>query len=51
MFWKDDLSKKFHWNMIFLVISGGSVFLFSQKYIFSLDQKYKMIFLKKYMEK
>ena len=36
-------------NMIFLVLSGKMVF-FPQKTFFSLDGKWKMIFLKKYME-
>ena len=37
--------------MIFFVISGKKVFLFSRKYdIFSLDRKWKLIFIKKYME-
>ena len=43
--WKDGLfQKRLHWNMIFLVF-------FSGKYdIFSLDGKWKMVFLNKYME-
>ena len=42
--------KKSHWNTIFFVLSGKMVF-FSGKYnIFFLDGKWKMIFLKKYME-
>ena len=40
IFWKDGLSKNCHSNMIFFVISGKIVFLFSRKYdIFSLDGK------------
>ena len=48
---KDDLFQKIsRWNMVFLVLSGKIVF-FSRKYdSFSLDGKWKMIFLKKYME-
>ena len=38
-------------NMIFFVISGKMVILFQRKHdIFMLDGKWKMIFLKKYME-
>ena len=38
--------------MIFFVISGKMVFLFSRKYIFSLGGKWKkMIFIKKHVEK
>ena len=38
-------------NMIFFVISGKMLFLFSRKYdISSLDGKWKMTFLKTYME-
>ena len=38
-------------NMIFFVISGKMVFLFSRKYIFSLGGKWKkMIFIKKRVE-
>ena len=59
--WIDDISfsntpkrwsfqKRSRWNMIFLVLSGKMV-SFSVKYdIFPLDGKWKMIFLKKYME-
>ena len=36
MLWKGGLSEKMHWKMIFFVISGKRIFLFSQKYgIFS----------------
>ena len=38
-------------NMIFFVISGKMVFLFSRKHIFSLNGKWKKVtFIKKYME-
>ena len=30
MFWKDGLSKKSHWNMIFLVLSWKVIFLFPE---------------------
>ena len=50
LFRKDGLPKLSHWNMIFLVFSGKMVLFFNQKYIFSFDGKWKMIFLKKYME-
>ena len=51
-FQKRVFSKKFHWNMIFLVLSDDKRWYFSPKKhdIFSLDRKWKMIFLKKYME-
>ena len=52
MFWKDGLSKKIRtWIWSFFVISGKMVYLSSRKCdIFSLDGKWKMIFIKKYME-
>ena len=51
IFWKDGLSKKIsRWNMIFFVLYGKMPF-FSGKYdIFSLNWKWKIIFLKKYMK-
>ena len=39
--------KKSWWNMIFLVLSGKMIFLFSKNMILPLDGKWKMIFLKK----
>ena len=42
-------SKQLHRNMIFLVLSGKMVFFPRKHDIFSLDGKWKMIFLKKYM--
>ena len=42
--------KKSHWNKIFLVLSGKMVFFCGKYNIFSLGGKWKMIFLKKYME-
>ena len=52
MFWKDGLFKKIRtWIWSFFVISGKMVYLSSRKCdIFSLDGKWKMIFIKKYME-
>ena len=44
-----SFQKKLRLSMIFLSLSGKMVF-FSGKYIFSLVGKWKMIFLKKYME-
>ena len=44
-----SFQKKSHLNTIFLVYLERWGF-FSRKYIFSLDGKWKMIFLKKYME-
>ena len=43
------IPKKSGWNMIFLVLSGKMIFFF-RKNFFSLDGKWKMIFLKKYMK-
>ena len=42
--------KKSHWNMILLVLSGNMVFFFPKIWSYSLDGKWKMIFLKKYLE-
>ena len=39
-----------HWNMIFLISSGKMAFLFLENMILFLGGKWKMIFLKKYME-
>ena len=39
--------KKSWWNMIFLVLSGKMIFLFSENMILPLDGKWKMIFVKK----
>ena len=36
MYWKDGLSKKLHWNMIFLVSSVKMAFLFIKNIIFFL---------------
>ena len=41
MFWKDDLSKKLHWNMIFLVSSGKRIFLFPENMILLFRRKMK----------
>ena len=41
-------SKKLRWNMIFLVLSGKMIFF--PENMFSLDGKWKIIFLKEYME-
>ena len=51
MFWKDDLSKKIAPEYdLFSIIRNDGIF-FSRKYdIFSTNWKWKMIFLKKYME-
>ena len=50
IFWKDGIFKKMHWNMIFLVLSGKMVFFWLKDDLFSLDENWKTIFLKKYME-
>ena len=39
--------KKLRWNLIFLALSGKTIFLFSENMILPLDGKWKMIFLKK----
>ena len=44
------LLKKLLWNMIFLVLSGKVIFLFLKIWSYTLDGKWTMIFLKKYME-
>ena len=44
-----SFQKQFPWNMILLVLSGKIFFSWKHD-IFSLDWKWKMIFLKKYME-
>ena len=49
MFWKDGLSKKLRWNMIFPVLSGKMMF-FPKILPYSLDAKWKMMLLKKCME-
>ena len=41
MFWKDGLSKKSHWNMIFLVLSGKMIFLFPENMILFFRHKRK----------
>ena len=50
MFWKDGFSKiALEYNLFCIIRKGG--ISFSRKYdIFSMDEKWKMIFLKKYME-
>ena len=42
MFWKDRLSKKLQWNMIFLVLSGEMVF-FPRKHDLILQKKKKKL--------
>ena len=50
--WKDGLSKKSSWYMIFLVLLGRMISLFPTNMIlYLLGGKWKMIFLKKYTEK
>ena len=39
--------KMLRWNMIFLVLSGKMIFLFPKIWSYTLDGKWKMIFLKK----
>ena len=41
MFWKNSLSKKMHWNIIFLVLSGKRVFFFRKIWYFSFGRKMK----------
>ena len=41
MFWKDGLSKKLHWNMIFLVLSGKMIFIFPENMILFFRHKRK----------
>ena len=48
--WKDGLSKKLRWNIIILVLSGKMIFIFPKIWSYTLDGKWKMIFLKKYTE-
>ena len=43
-------SKRPSSNMIFLVLSGKMVFFFPKTWFFSLNEKWKMVFLEKYME-
>ena len=51
MFWKDGLSKKNLTGTSFSFYYLETWYVFTRKYnIFSLDGKWKMIFLKKYME-
>ena len=45
-----SFQKKSHWNMVFLVLSGKMAFFPGKYDIFSLDGKWKMNFLKKYMD-
>ena len=47
---KTVFPKQLHWNMNFLVLSGKMVFLPENIWSYSLDGKWKMIFLKIYME-
>ena len=42
--------KKLYWNMIFLILWEKMAFIFPVNGIFFTDGKWKMIFLKKYME-
>ena len=39
--------KKLRWNLIFLALSGKTIFFFSENMILPLDGRWKMIFLKK----
>ena len=39
--WKDGLSKKLRWNMIFLVLSGKMIFLFPKNMILHVGRKMK----------
>ena len=41
MLWKDSNSKKVHWNMIFLVLSGKMTFLFPKNMIAFFRRKMK----------
>ena len=41
MSWKDVLSKKSRWNMIFLVLSGKMIFLFLENIILAFRRKMK----------
>ena len=50
MFWKYRFFKKWHWNMIFVVLSWKMVFVFPRIWSYSLDGKWKMFFLKNYVE-
>ena len=46
-----SFQKNLRWNIIFFVLSGKVIFLFPENRILHLDEKWKMIFLKKkYME-
>ena len=45
--WKMVFPKKSRWNLVFLVLSGKMIFLFSENMILPPDGKWKMIFLKK----
>ena len=46
-----SFQKKLHWAMIYLVLIAWQDVFFTRKHdIFSLDEKWNMIFLKKYME-
>ena len=50
MFWKGGLSKKLHWNLIFLVLSGKMIFLFPENMILFFRRKMKdHLSQKKYM--
>ena len=42
MIWKDGLSKKLHWNMVFLVLSGKMIFLFPENMILLFRLKRKV---------
>ena len=51
MFWKDDLSKKLHYNMIFLVALSRKIFLYPENTILFFRRKMKGdLSLKKWME-
>ena len=41
MFRKDDISKKWHWNMIFFSLSGKMIFLFHENMIIFFRRKRK----------
>ena len=42
-----SFQKNLRWNIIFFVLSGKVIFLFPENRILHLDEKWKMIFLKK----
>ena len=44
MFWKDGLSKKLHWNMIFLVLSGKMFFFLPENIFFRWSKNERWFF-------